>query len=804
MHRVRAIAALGVAISWVGLACADEPIIIRMMAGPSWGVPPKEVSDPRSQARRAVFEEFQRQNPGIRVVNAGGLELTGDRAESAFLMAMAGDTAPDVFYVNFRQYYNYNDQGFARPLDDLLANDPEAGRRMNPTIEKVLRSYDGKLYALPWYQVAQALYYRKDHFVEAGLDPDRPPQNWDEFYQYAQKLTESKKGRSGFLFSKGLGGRAYWWSNFVWQAGGDVVVPAEEGRWKSAVATPEGAQALDFYRKLVDKTWKGKDGKTHGPAAVISTNWQQDVADGKVSMWFSYTNDVLLSISDLNPSLIGVAALPAGPAGRANEINAGMWAINSSVKDPKKLDACWKFLKFFAGDDAARINTQWFVELGLGNLVSPEWLKKFGYEDLAAQVDPNYQKANEDVFKTGHPEPYGRNCQQVYTILDNALDMAVLQPDRPALDILKEVSQEMDRKLLGYTPPDLLAKQRTYASVILTILVLGTFGGTAWGWARARRNRLEFVERLAAGSDRRRIWRFVMLCLVPAGLSVLVWSYYPLARGLAIAFQDYRLLEGSRWVGLDNFISVFTQPIFWKALFNSFLYVGLSILIGFFIPIFLALALNEIPRFKVFFRTVFYLPAMTSGIVIAFLWRQFYDKTDAGLLNTILAPFIHGINALFHTSIPTANDWLGNPSLAMFAVVLPGIWAGAGPGSILYLAALKNISEERYEAADLDGANWMQKIRYITMPGLRPLILINLLGVFIAGFKAMENVFVLTAGGPLYATHTVGLEIWTNAFMFLKFGYATAAAWVMGSILIGFTLIQIRSLMNVRFGTAKL
>ena len=177
-------------------------------------------------------------------------------------------------------------------------------------------------------------------------------------------------------------------------------------------------------------------------------------------------------------------------------------------------------------------------------------------------------------------------------------------------------------------------------------------------------------------------------------------------------------------------------------------------------------------------------------------------------MNTLLAPFIELLNPLVKAvgmaPINASHDWLGDPSLAMFAVVLPGIWAGAGPGSILYLAALKNIPDERYEAADLDGATWWEKIRWITLPGLRPLILINLLGVFIGGFKAMENVFVLTGGGPLYATHTIGLEVWTNAFMFLKFGYATAAAWVMGAILIGFTLVQIRSLLRMRFTTARL
>ena len=113
------------------MAFAQE-VQIRMMAGVGQGIPPKEDTNPRSLARRAVFEEFHRQNPDVRVVNAGGLEMTGERAESMFLMSMAGNTAPDVMYVNFRQYYNYIDQGFCRRLDDLIAKDPGVISRANP------------------------------------------------------------------------------------------------------------------------------------------------------------------------------------------------------------------------------------------------------------------------------------------------------------------------------------------------------------------------------------------------------------------------------------------------------------------------------------------------------------------------------------------------------------------------------------------------------------------------------------------------------------------------------------------------
>lgn len=781
---------------------AADPTEIRMMAGTGFGIPPKEATTTTAMIRRAVFEEFHRQNKDVRVVNAGGLSLVGPQADNMFLMSMAGDRAPDVFYVNFRQYYTFLEQGFCRPLDDLIARDPETMERVNPTVRQVLTSYDGHVYAVPFFQVAVALYYRKDFFLEAGLDPTRPPKDWNEFYEYARKL--SKKGRFGFELSNPPG---YQWQNFVYQAGGEIVGPAENGRWKSLFANPGAAKAVDFFRRLM-LPQKGPDGKEIGPVASIATDLTRDINQGKTAMWFSYTNDVVMLSSELPPSIVGIAALPAGPAGHRNEVNAGMWAISSRVKDPKKLDACWRFIKFFSGDEAARVNTQKSVELGMGALVNPSWLRKFGYTDFLAEVDPTYVKANETLFSTGHPEPYGKNCQQIYSVMDNALDRARLEPNVPAMTVLKEASDEMDQKLLGYTPPEELARQRAWATGILAVFLVVVAGLAGKAIVKARRNRDVVTERLPAGISRKRIWAFLAVCLAPAVLSIFVWAYYPLGKGLTMAFQDYRLMGGSRWVGLDNFIGVFTQPVFYRSLLNSFLYVALSLAIGFFLPIFLALALNEIPRGKVFFRTIFYLPAMTSSVVVSLVWRQFYDKTEDGLLNTLLAPVIeHVVNPLWtrmgHPPVPIANDWLGNPTLAMFAVVLPGIWAGAGAGSILYLAALKNISSDRYEAADLDGASWLQKIRYITLPGLKPLILINLLGVFIAGFKAMENVFLLTQGGPLNATRTIGLEIWQNAFMFLKFGYATAAAWVMGSILIGFTLIQIRSLLRMRFSTSR-
>ncbi|MGI8923477.1 MAG: extracellular solute-binding protein [Fimbriimonadales bacterium] len=788
---------------------ADDVTTVRMIAHSSWGIPPKDAADPGSIARRAIFDEFHRKNPDIRVVNAAGLQVAGNQPDAPFLMSMASDTSPDVFYVNFRQMTNYIEQGFCRPLDDLIARDPSVLSRVKSKVQAVLRSYDGKIYSIPYIQYGMALYYRIDFYREAGLDPAMPPRNWEEFYDYAKKLTRPEKDRYGFLFNNAPEGKAWHWINILRQAGGEPVAPTPSGAWQCTFNTPEGAVALDFFRKLTLAKWD-RNGKEIGPAAGLSMKWRDEIDDGKGAMWFDYTNDVLMHATRTNPALIGVAAMPAGPGGRANEINAGMWAINASLKDPKKLEACWRFIKFFIGEDAARVATNSYVENGLGNLVQPDLLEKFGHEELAQQSDPLLVKASKEQFENGRPEPYGRNCQMLYVLLDEPIQEALLNPKKPAKEILDHAAKSINAKLLGYVAPEEMARRRGFALGILLVM-LATMVIAAYFVVKRWRN--DRAENPAGAAKSNRFKRLAALFLAPAVLSLLVWAYYPLFRGLIIAFQDYRIMKAPQFIGLDNFIEVFTQGTFWKGLMNSFLFVGLTIAIGFFLPFILALALSEIPKFKVFFRTVFYLPAMTSGLVIAFMWRLFYDKSETGFLNQVMAPVygllnsgIDFLNNIFHISIAHFNlthDWLGDPSLAMFAVVIPGIWAGAGPGSILYLAAMKNVPDERYEAADLDGASWRHKVRYVVYPALKPLILINLLGAFVGGFKAMEQIFIMTGGGPLYATHTLGLEVWQNAFMFLKFGYATAAAWVMGAILIGFTVVQIRSLLGMKFSASS-
>ncbi len=785
-------------------ASASGPVVLRVGGAGGFHLPDKNATDPRSRADRAIVEAFEREHPGIRLESAQGLEISGPAAESNLLLEFAGGSAPDVVYVNFRSSASFIQQGFLIPLDGYLRDDPDALRRVDPHILSILRDAGGgHIYSLPYAQYVQALYYRKDVFQAAGLDPNRPPRTWDEFYRDAQQITDQPKGVWGFEFAADSGDTAYWWINFLWQAGGDIIRRDPQGQWVAAFNTPQGVTALEFYRKLMKAPWKGKDGKTYIGVAAHSSTLSQDEATGKDGMWFSYQSSVVANMVDatqINPSVVGIAPMPAGPTGiTANEINAAMWGISSQTKDPRVRAAAWQFVRFMASDEADRIRTQSYVEAGLANTVNPLSLRRYGYADDTTQNSRVWLQTNRTLFLHGRPEPYGKNMSQIYNLLGQPLDAVEHEPDADPRALLDGAAREVNANLTGYVAPGVMRVRREWAWAIFGLLLAGTLAALTWRarawWAERRRMGATRASagRVAGMTPRAHV--FAWLFMLPAVLSVALWAYYPLGRGLVLAFQDYHILGGETPIGLDNFIAVFHQHSFWMGLRNSCLYTLYNLTLGFFLPILIALGLSEVPRGKVFFRSLYYLPAVTSGLIITYLWKWFEDGTPHGLFNTLL-----GAATAHHA--PTI-DWLGDPNWALFSVVLPVIWAAAGPGSIIYLAALKSIPEEMYEAADLDGAGVWTKITRVTLPTLKPLILINLVGATLAAFQASQNILVQTGGGPLYATHTLGLEIWYNAFLYLKFGYATAAAWIMGALLVGFTLFQLRMLRDLKFAAAS-
>src|SRR5205814_2392631 len=199
------------------------------------------------------------------------------------------------------------------------------------------------------------------------------------------------------------------------------------------------------------------------------------------------------------------------------------------------------------------------------------------------------------------------------------------------------------------------------------------------------------------------------------------------------------------------------------ALRVSLLYALLFLVFGFWAPIALAFLLQEVPRGKVLFRTVYYLPAVISATVAIFLWKSFYSPT--GLFNEIANGVIAVLNHLPGVHLDALHeDWLLNPRVALLCTLLPTVWAGLGPGCLIYLAALKTIPEELYEAADIDGAGIRRKVFSVALPSIKSLVMINFIGAMIGAVRGAGTfVLAMTGGGPFAeqggATEVVGLKI---------------------------------------------
>ncbi|MEV6027032.1 sugar ABC transporter permease [Streptomyces sp. NPDC052036] len=251
-----------------------------------------------------------------------------------------------------------------------------------------------------------------------------------------------------------------------------------------------------------------------------------------------------------------------------------------------------------------------------------------------------------------------------------------------------------------------------------------------------------------------------------------LFSWYPAIRAVVIAFQKYTPGSPPEWVGTANFTRVLHDPEFAAAWRNTLTFTLLALLIGFAVPFVLALVLNELRHARAFFRVVVYLPVMIPPVVSALLWKWFYDP-GAGLANETLR-FLH---------LPTSN-WTNGADTALVSLVLVATWANMGGTVLIYLAALASIPGELYEAAELDGANLLQRVRHVTIPQTRFVILMLMLLQIIATMQVFTEPFVITGGGPESATVTVLYLIYKYAFLYNDFGGACALS-VMLLVLLG-------------------
>lgn len=267
------------------------------------------------------------------------------------------------------------------------------------------------------------------------------------------------------------------------------------------------------------------------------------------------------------------------------------------------------------------------------------------------------------------------------------------------------------------------------------------------------------------------------LFLLPALITFALFAWYPMLRSIQMSFQNVNLAGQSTWAGLDNFQLMLKDPAFEIAWRNSLEYVSWSLLLGFLLPVILAIFIREVRLGKGFFRVVYFLPTVVPAAVAVIIWRFLYDP-DGGYLNAFLQQF--GI---------ARQLWLSDPGLAKPALVTVMTWAGFGTTALIYLASLNDISSELYEAAELDGASPLRRIWHISLPHLLPVMSLMFLLQIIAVVQVFTEPFLLTNGGPGRETLTPAMHIYNRAFIRLDVGYASAWSVSMIVVLAIFSII---------------
>ena len=566
---------------------------------------------------------------------------------------------------------------------------------------------------------------------------------------------------------------------------------------------------MEYYLRLATEPWRDKSGKSQRGYAQRDGDWGHMWSDGRIGMRMDYLSQQNMG-GRYDPNLYGFAPSPSGPSGRGgSEINCRMMGIFSGAgitnnaglgtRDPQLVrEAAWKYIQFYDSEEARQIRLRVMVENGYGRMQNPVFLKRYGYEDYLRYAPSGWLETFETAMREGKPEPWGDNCQKVYEFMTYPLDELIglelsgrLGSDPEArrakiASVLAAAETRTNAQMIG-TVPDAVKARRERLAAVVAGLIIFAFVFTLWRVWKILSPEQKSQRRM---SGRYMFW--TVLLLAPAVISIFIWKYVPMISGSVMAVQDYKLVGASPLVGFANIAEVLYDPSWWASVGKTLLYMGLSLGFGFVPPIVLAIMLQEVSHAKLLYRVIYYLPAVISGVIVIYLWKLLYNPGDAGALNQILMAL----------GLPKSR-WIQNESLAMLCVVIPSVWAGMGPGSLIYLAALKNIPNELYEAAEIDGAGFLAKIRYIVLPSLKALIIIQLIAAFIVAAQSSDFILVMTFGGPNEATKVADLMIFEKAYLYLKFGLATTMAWMLSLLLMGFTVLQIKYISRMEFRVAK-
>jgi multiple sugar transport system substrate-binding protein len=705
--------------------CADEEITLTL-----WELSANE------QLMQSLIDEFQKENPYIKVRLQ---QLTWEYGMDKFVISLAAGNAPDICELGTTWIARFVSSGALLDITDSLKDIKDKYFLWEAA------TYNGRVYGVPWLAGTRALFYNKDLFAEAGLDPNAPPQDWADLLEAARRIHNPKEGRWGFSIY--VGEPESPWQEFMpfaWSNGSRIL---SENLKDSFFYSKETLGALEFYKRLSEYSVMERQSQIN-----------ELFAEGKIGMQISGSWNLRL-IPSINPDLhFGVCLLPKPDAekqgGAVSFAGGELFVITKNSKHPKEALRLIRFL-------TNKKNTMEIVR-------------------VQQNVVPAQKEALGDNYYSDHPE------QKTFLM---QLASAVSPPNHPRwTQIQEEITTMIEETTLKNTDPKEALKNANLR--IEKVLEEESRAGTV---SNVIINTAIIILMLAVA-----LFLFTIIkghlrefsYISPWLIIFIAFGLYPLIYSIIISFSEYDLL-GSQFslVGFKNYISVLRDTGFHRALWHTLVFCVGTVPFTVGLALFCAILINQKIPFKQLYETGLFVPVTTSVVVIATVFTYIYSPK--GLANQLLDSL--GI-------IHPQSSWLNTPaswydiSIPLLSIMAMNIWASFGYYTILFLAGLQTIPEALYEAAALDGATEWQKFKFITFPHLKPIILLVVVINTIYSLQVFPEIFTMTMGGPLGSTTTAVYHIYELGFHRFEMGKASAAAYLLSVIIVLFSLAQMKLL----------
>jgi multiple sugar transport system permease protein len=729
-------------------ALRAEPVTLTYMG---WGNPQE------ANISRSLLAAFEKTHPNIRVKYILATDF-----DSKLRTMMAGDMAPDVFYMSVANVAVYAGKNTLLNLDPYIKASRFDTSDFFPQLLNGFR-YQGHLYGLPKDFTTDVVYYNKDLFDRDHVPYPKAGWTWDDMRDSAKRLTHDfdRDGRIDQFGLQYLGGTAHSYSWFR-QAGARLFTP--DGS-KFAMNSPEGLRALQFLHDL-----DYKDHVALSTSAAAGRDAQAEFSNGRLAMFVGYGRWLVPRFREMNKFRWDVVVLPRDKK-PATGIATVSYSISARSKHPQE---AWDLVKFLTGPQGQAMNSELGLAIPALKSVAygPAFLNpKSAINDRAFLDEMPYA---EIPPITPNPNEFD---QIVNPIWEQVLQLNTLSPAAGLAQMETQVNAYLEKyRTLTVSPP--VPWKRVGA--VLALLALAVVAASAW-YIRKQGP----LGRLARAEE-----RTGYLFIMPWILGMFIFSLFPIVLSLLLSLCQWDAitpLHNAQWVGMQNYHNMFVNDQrFWASLRVTGIYSLFSVPLGLVLSVGIAVLLNQKVRGIPIFRTVYFLPSLVGGVSVAVLWWRIFNR-DFGILNFVLMK-LHILQAFGLSPI----DWLGNDRYALSAMVIMSLW-GVGGGMLIYLAGLLGVPSQLYEAASIDGAGKARQFWTITIPMLTPVIFFNLIMGIIGSFQVFTHAYVMTGGGPNNATLFYVLYLFQKGFEQFEMGYASALAWVLFAVVLFFTALVMRS-----------